>query len=150
MEIGYKYKKFIKFSIPLFLVIIVVLSLSSIVLKSYLGKSGSQKVTLQKDFPDIPVYPKAKLSSYYDEEMEGEVVYQFKATWESKDSVPQVMDWYQNVKDDNWIVVTRSSDPGATGAQDAVFEFGIWKVYIVVQQRDIGDPTYIYVGVDSK
>ncbi|OGM09495.1 hypothetical protein A2159_01025 [Candidatus Woesebacteria bacterium RBG_13_34_9] len=150
MDINSKYKKFIKYFIPPFIIIISVLSLSSIILKNYLGKSTSQEVVLTKDFPDIPVYPKAKLSSYSDEEMEGEVEYQFKATWESKDSVPQVMDWYQNVKDENWVVVTQSSDPGATGAQDAVFESGTWRIYIIVQKRDIDDPTFIYVGVDTK
>lgn len=82
--------------------------------------------------------------------MEGEIKYLYRATWETDKSVPVVMDWYLAAKKKDWKVVTPTFDPKAMGAQDAVFEYGKWRVYMVVQQRDSTDPTYIYVGVNLK
>lgn len=114
-------------------------------------KKANNTVNYPKGFPQaIPVYPGAALSSYFDEEMEGEIKHQYRATWECKDGVPKVMDWYLNIKDKNWTVVTPTSDPGAMGAQDAVFGYREWKIYIIVQQKDSGGPTYIYVSMDPK
>jgi len=111
---------------------------------------NKQSVTLPEGFPDLPVYPKAELSSHYDEEMEGEIEHKYEATWEINESVPVVMDWFTNSKNNNWKVIIPPFDPGATGAQEAVFEYNEWNIYIVVQKRDISDPTYIYVSVDPK
>ena len=137
------------FLIVSFIIIILFIKNPQIFPK-YINKIDNQNVTLPEGFPDLPVYPKAELSSHYDEEMEGEIEHKYEATWEINESVPVVMDWFTNSKNNNWKVIIPPFDPGATGAQEAVFEYDEWNIYIVVQKRDISDPTYIYVSVDPK
>lgn len=114
-----------------------------------LSPTPSLAVTLAAGFPGVPIYPGAILSTYSDEEMEGEIKHQYQATWETPDPIPTVMGWYENNRMPNWKTVTSSSDPRATGAQDAEFSLDNWKIYIVIQKRD-QEPTYIFVKADPK
>src|SRR4030042_2088338 len=119
MEIDSKYKKFIKFFIPPFILIISLLSLSSIILKNSLNKSESQEVVLIKDFPEIPVYPKANLILSLSEPDNNGTFYQ--SVWEVNASVPEISAWYmKSLPDSGWIIDVKPADIDATDIQNII------------------------------
>ncbi len=100
--------------------------------------------------PTLPVYPGAVRSAYEDEEMEGEITYQYLLIWETKDNVPDVMHWYMNLPDKDWKVKVFPTDPGAIGAQDALITYQKSRIYLLVNKGDIDQPTYIFAGINPE
>lgn len=107
---------------------------------------------LPSGFPNIPVYPGAKLVPPLedeDEKPEG-ITYAYEGTWETADTTPQVSQWYLSNPDKEWLIEKPPFDPGAEGQQIIIGTYRNWRANIILRKIDVDKPTLIMVGIAPK
>lgn len=96
-------------------------------------------------FPEVPTYPGATLVASAKTNAEGEPDLGYRAKWETTDSVPQIMKWYEVELPKNGWKYTAPDDKKSEGEQVAKISKGDYSGYVAGEME--GDKIEIVIDL---
>ncbi len=94
-----------------------------------------EQETVVAGFPQVPVFPEAKLINSYKKSDQTRVGYE--GHWTTQEPVAEVMKWYLSaLRDDGWQITSPPEDPEADGEQFAVVRNDDWVLNLIVEDED--------------
>lgn len=104
---------------------------------------------LVTDFPDVPVYPEARVIESYAKDVESGKGYE--ALWISHDAPYQVASWYlDTLRSSGWEIVEPETIDPEVGEPYVTAQKGGQLYYFYFENTDDDDPTEIHLEIPSQ